>query len=300
MADPNTMTFGVEIECAVSNAAFRREGWSQGGYRRQGDIPGFHGWSCTYDGSLHGFEGTMRPVEVVSPILRGAAGLAQVQRMAEKIRSMDGQVNLSCGFHVHVGFDRNDIASMLRLVYLTANVELGLFASTGTPSRVTNSMCRSIKRAFVGLTNGKAPETLSGIESKASQTCERYHALNLTNMLGCGHGHDTVEFRLFAGTLNGTKMVGYVQMCLGLVQTSLETSRRAKWVAAERPYVFTGGHGESELKRTFAVLGWTGTYGFKPRGVLDADSLPTVKKVLVKMARKFDGVAPRGAAVEVQ
>jgi hypothetical protein len=66
------------------------------------------------------------------------------------------------------------------------------------------------------------------IENKdaAKNRCEadRYHLLNLTHLAA---GKNRIEFRAFAGTLNKTKVVGYLMMVLGLAELAMNTKRCA-------------------------------------------------------------------------
>jgi hypothetical protein len=76
----------------------------------------------------------------------------------------------------------------------------------------------------------------------------RYHALNLTNL---AHGtKDTVEFRVFSGSLSPIKVVGWVMVCLGLVERALAGKRMPSW----SPKPLSGGWkkagpGQSETER---------------------------------------------------
>ena len=64
----------------------------------------------------------------------------------------------------------------------------------------------------------------TGTKTTRNARCEsdRYHLLNLTHL---ARGRNRIEFRAFAGTLNKTKVIGYIQMCLGLVELALNTRR---------------------------------------------------------------------------
>lgn len=302
--DLQQATFGVEIECFIPYEAMEREGWRVGGYHRGEAIPGHRGWKATSDGSIHADAGCS-PVEVVSPVLRGSDGLAQLAAMAVKLNAMGAKVNRSCGFHVHVGFDAaNEAAALVRMIFITANVEDGLFAATGSPSRTNNGFCKSVKTDFRPVSVGAVPRNLRGVQAKCPFVNDRYHVLNLQNLL-TGR-QPTVEFRVFAGTTNGTKMRAYVQLALGIVQLALEVPRRANWEAAPRRYAFTGGPGESSVRRMLCMLGWTRnmavSYGKRPKayGVMDGDAvLAEMKRLLVQLGRKFDGGPRRASDVVV-
>jgi hypothetical protein len=308
----NEMTFGVEIECYVRRTALTEHGWRVASYHHGtgGETHGeFPGWRVETDSSLHN-EPSMahRGIEVVSPILSGAEGLATVARMMTTIQAMGGRVNSTCGFHVHVGFDREQVDALVRLIYLSANVQDALFASTGSPDRVHSDYCRPVKENFRALKT-KPVRSYRALKHDAPCGCLKMNMVNISQVVD--DGRPTVEFRVFQGTLNVAKARGYVQMALGLVQLASEYARRMKWDAAPpRAPRFTGGLGERHLKRLFVLLGWVQmpglTYGPhhkegetpKQFGVLDASRLREVMDVLLRMAQKFDGLAVRCQDIE--
>ena len=124
--------------------------------------------------------------------------------------------------------------------------------------------------------------------------------MNLTHLAA---GRNRIEIRAFAGTLNKTKLIGYIQMILGLVELALNTRRCSGWDYAKKPGTKScwdrpdAGHGETELNRLFYRLGWTkGWYKGELRnkrfgelsvGEQTCDWKP-VKKKLLDMARKYD------------
>jgi hypothetical protein len=121
---------------------------------------------------------------------------------------------------------------------------------------------------------------------------DRYHALNLTNL---AHGtKDTVEFRVFSGSLSATKVVGWIQVCLGLVERALNGKRMATW----EPKPLTGGWkkagvGQSETERLIGYLAWGKGYarihdGKQYGWVSDAISQDEIKAEFRRLAKKYD------------
>ena len=98
---------------------------------------------------------------------------------------------------------------------IVAYVEKGLYAITGTKNRERGRYCGGVRKYG----NEK--------DAKPNLDRNRYHALNLTNL---AHGtKDTVEFRVFSGSLNPVKVIGWIQVCLGLVERALSAKRMPKW-----------------------------------------------------------------------
>jgi len=100
------MTFGIEIEthqpadCPVAVGPHGR-GYPITQLR--------NAWLADGDPSIASGRGR-KPCEFVSPVFQGSAGLRQLIADIQTIKSLGAQVNASCGFHIHVGFDKNDDA----------------------------------------------------------------------------------------------------------------------------------------------------------------------------------------------
>ena len=74
----NDLTFGIEIETIAPDSAVRNDGLRIGPYRRGIQVPYLPaGWKAEADGSIDNGNGGHK-CEIVSPVLRGADGLAQV------------------------------------------------------------------------------------------------------------------------------------------------------------------------------------------------------------------------------
>jgi Putative amidoligase enzyme len=284
--DLGTLTFGCEIECTIPSANLVARGWRVGGYHNGALIPGTDGWQATSDGSIHANHYERQGVEVVSPILRGAEGIASVQRMAATLAEVGAKVNVSCGFHVHVGWTGN-ARQLRRLIHLVAHHEKALFASTGTHNREGNSYCNSIKIDY-----RSAAQRSGSCTDMAVAAGSRYHVLNLQNLRG---GRGTVEFRVFAGTTNPTKMAAYIQLCLGLVQRALESSETKSWDAPVSAKVAREnlGEGQAAVRHLLGNLGWYVNGNKRRLGLLVPELLPAMVTELRRLSAQYDGrVAP--------
>jgi hypothetical protein len=234
------------------------------------------GWLGDRDPSIRA-EAGYEACEFVSPVLKGAEGLKQLIAVVEEIKRRGGKVNASCGMHVHVGFDRSDRVKLQRLVTLVANHEKAIYASTGTKARETGRWCNGMQRY------GQFDNAVRGANTS------RYHVLNLVS------GKPTVEFRAFAATLNVVKIVGYVRMCLGLVELAHTSKRVTKWTAKKpvetSPINRKGGQGQTEVCRLFYKLGWTKGRTNTIAGDVAAEGAPSVeeiKKEFMRLAKKYD------------
>lgn len=270
----NELTFGIEIETTMPLGSV-----AVGGYHRGAQVPFLpEGWRAENDCSIHHQRGRTA-CEFVSPVLRGAEGIAQVIEAVNQINARGGRVNQSCGLHVHVGWAGSD-DDLNCLVTLVANFEKAIYASTGTKRRERNHFTRSIQA------HGSASAAVQ------QSRLNRYHILNLNN-LASGRSR-TVEFRAFAGTLNIVKIIGYLRLCLGLVERAMLAKKTAPFTAkkpAETSPIHRGGEGQTELTRLFYQLGWTKGRTNYLYGDVKAEGAPTVKAVkkqLMELAKKYD------------
>jgi hypothetical protein len=284
-------TFGVEIETHMPRGSV---------------YPGPHGcgvqvpwlpagWLADEDPSIIPPNNTRIKCEFVSPVLRGADGLRQLCEVITKIKEMGGQVNASCGLHVHVGYDQGNTPAVRRLLNLVANHEKALYAVTGTRSRERGegsrhgtNWCKSVKQY------GNAARA----ERFASS--DRYHLLNLAT-----GGKPTVEFRVFGSSLNAAKAAAYVRLCIGLCQKSLVSKQSAPWNATKRAAVpgrkvwnyglgEGAGEGAIEAARLLFSLGWKkrgAAATYKVYGVIEGDGVPSInaaRKQIARLSKQYD------------
>jgi len=287
----NQIAFGIEFECTLPASDTTPIGPYHGGYQ----VPWLpEGWKAERDSSIRTMAPGRKACEFVSPKLRGQEGLAQVEAAIDAMTARGARVNTSCGLHITIEWNE-DAAALARLISLVGNHERAIFASTGTRRREQTIYTKKIKQY--------------GNKDHAKQRCEadRYHLLNLTHL---ARGRNRIEFRAFAGTLNKTKVAGYLMMCLGLIELALNTTRCADWDYAKREGTKScwdrpgAGEGETELNRMFYRLGWTkgwykGALRNKVFGGLASETaapdMKAIKKKLLELARKYDG-AGRAAA----
>jgi hypothetical protein len=275
--DVNEITFGVEIECFIPTAAFRAAGIVRGGYHRGTPVPGFPaGWNAQSDCSIHS-DGRVVPhsgfeaVEIVSGIMKGPEGIAQLREVLAKLVEMGARVNQSTGLHIHVGVSR-EAKGLKKLIRLAAQHEKAIYASTGTKDRERATYARPIKTDYFQFKDIKSIDDLARCH-------DRYKLLNLTNLIG-GH-RNTAEFRAFAGTLNITKIEGYVQLCVGLVHKAFTESKcTPAFTRRDEPTT-----GVAAIAKLMKILKWNRNGGF---GIVDATSVKGIKIEFNRLAAKYD------------
>jgi len=277
------LSFGIEIETIAPDNAVRNDGLRIGPYRRGIQVPYLPaGWKAEADGSIDNAGGGHK-CEIVSPVLQGEEGIRQVIEVLSTLEAKGHRVNASCGVHVHVGWRRDwPSEALARLVTIVAYLEKGLYAITGTKNRERGRYCGGVRKYG----NDKS--------AKPALDRDRYHALNLTNL--ARGTKDTVEFRVFSGSLNPTKVAGWIQVCLGLVERALAAKRMPTW----NPKAPTGGWkksgpGQSETERLLGYLAWGKGYarihGGKQYGwITDAIPQDAIKAEFRRLARKYDAM----------
>ncbi len=302
-----TYRWGCEIECFLPEQAINELNIRIGSYHHGHPLPSPfpQGWTAERDGSLRTDRRGYVPVEIVSPILQGRAGVEQVKQVAQTLRSLGACVNPTTGFHVHcsaaavTGDSFAKVAEWVaKLLYHVAMHETALYASTGTHRRENGGYARSIKAQKNAADRvRRAPDTRKREAlQNAVYGLGRYHTLNLTNLFT---PKATVEFRHGAGTIEWAKMLGYIQMALALCERATETAK-IDWggLASERTYQVKG-KGLRELNRFLYLAGWTmgrrnvGEPQVEMAGwIADPADLRAVKTEMKRLARKYDH-APR-------
>lgn len=271
----NEITFGLEVEGTIpADAPF-----TVGPHGNGHPIPQLRNeWLADGDPSIHAGR-NRRPCEFVSPVYRGVEGLRQLLADLATIKSLGAEVNASCGLHIHVGFDKSNPELSAKLATLVSNFEKAIFASTGTKNRERGRWCAGLNRY------GTVQSAM------ANGRMSRYHVANFATT------KPTVEFRAFSASLNPQKIVGYVRMCVGLVERAVNAKRITNWTAkpvSPTSPIARKGEGQTALTRLFYQLGWI--KGRQPHtfGDLSGEGLPEFKRTkreLMRMARKYDAQA---------
>lgn len=167
--------------------------------------------SHTYDDEEGGTCG--EGLECVSPILLGKKGFEQLDHVVEAIHRAGGEVDRSCGLHVH--HDCRDltpamIAFLLRM-YIENQGVIDLLLAPSRRSTRDNQWChpwRSYEKEDVISEAGNGGR-MSG--------WDRYRTINVTSYPKYG----SIEFRQHQGTLNLKKITAWVKFGQSMVEASM-------------------------------------------------------------------------------
>lgn len=223
-----TRGFGVELEILVPRT------WGQTGFANK--VAAMAGVNCAFAGYTHAVtdywkvvtdaslraEAGWMALELVSPILRGKAGLDAVARVCNALTEMGAKVNVSCGLHVH--HDARDLTldAWKNLCKLFGKHERALHQVL-PPSRRNSRWCMPInneptladffKKIDAGNTIEQVARTVSGRS--------RYRTLNTESYWR----HGSVEFRQHGGTVDADKVVNWIKLTAAFVNVATYTKR---------------------------------------------------------------------------
>ena len=212
------LTFGVEIEC-------KQGSMTDYDIARKLSAAGLGNWRVVRDGSL-GSDGH----EVVSPVLKGQAGLDSLRKVMDVLKEIGCTVDSRCGLHVHVGARDLPIQAMrnLSMMFLAAETHFDSIVQASRRASV-NSYCQS-NTTRVGRGDAEAIVTARSIQQLAGvmnggwstqhYNAFRYHKLNFQSYAI----HGTAEFRQHGGTVESEKGVQWARLITGLVAAAANSA----------------------------------------------------------------------------
>lgn len=222
--------FGVEIEAVGVEASRVAQALRSAGIEAQ--VQSYNHttqacWKLVHDGSLYD-ERTSYTFELVSPPLAGEAGFEQLRTVSRVLAELGVRVNRSCGFHVHVEVADLDDEALKRVVALAVRFERSMDKLVSKSRRGSrNQFCKSDRRTLAR-TRPQALQVLERCstfaEMRSALRCDRYHKLNLESY----SRYRTVEFRQHNGTTDSDKMIPWIALCIGIVE-SAKRSRSVCW-----------------------------------------------------------------------
>jgi hypothetical protein len=188
-------------------------------------------WNVEYDGSC-GWE-------VTSRVLSGSAGFFEIMDVCRALEPLAATlglvVNHRTGMHVHLGWKRA-LPSLRRLMSLTAHFEPALY-SLVAPSRFANGYAQSIRQHLALF---ESFDSLDDWKAHFGERESRYLAVNPANLFG---GLDTVEVRMHSGTLEGTKILGWLSLWMRLLDSAQGRQALPEGAPAAKGEPLTAGPG---------------------------------------------------------
>ena len=170
-------------------------------------------WKIVNDGSIVGNDA----MELVSPILQGEEGLAELKKVCDVLGRIGARCNKSVGLHVHHGFTDigENITVWRNLFHNYATLEPLIDGFMPKSRRGSaNTYCRSMRVADWAQKIANAVD-LRGMEMVVTRAC-RYFKLNVQAFWR----HKTCEFRQHSGTVEYQKIANWVLFTSRLIEFS--------------------------------------------------------------------------------
>ena len=225
------ITFGVEIETInVSREEIAQRLREAGvpcyaeGYNHTDHRDHF---KCVSDASLVASESA----EVVSPILKGKAGLETLAKVCTVLNEIGATVNKSCGLHVHFGLDKISEEQYKNIFYNYAKCE-SVIDSFMPQSRRNNTYCLSFRDRgdiFTRISNASNKNDIASLFAN-----DRYYKVNPVAY----RRHNTIEFRQHSGTVESAKILNWIEFLKSLIAYSKKNRIEVEpTTVAEIPFI---------------------------------------------------------------
>ncbi len=171
-------------------------------------------WKFTTDSSIRGGNA----FEMVSPVLQGNDGLANLKSACKALRTSKAMVNKSCGVHIHLDVNDYTVENMRCLLKNWYLLEKQFDKIMPESRRANNN---TYCKGFVGTYTSRGDfftkiDRCNTIQDLVNFFSNRYFKLNLQSYLRYG----TVEFRHHSGTTKYTKIKNWLLICCRLVEFS--------------------------------------------------------------------------------
>lgn len=160
--------------------------------------------------------------ELVSPILEGAAGLQELRKVCEALKSLGARINKTCGLHIHFDARSWSMETWRRLFLNYAAAERAI-DSLMPPSRRgdDNTYCQTTRgRSRNRMQQIQAATTPAAIQVAATGREGRYSKVNAKSFARQG----SVEFRQHSGTIDFAKISAWVELLHGICLLSENSS----------------------------------------------------------------------------
>lgn len=199
--------FGVEIECCTNLSALitacRNKGITLSDQMATYSHEAPSTWKAMGDGSVRysGSVPSIRPVEIVSPILQGADGLRQLKLMTEAMAEVGTVVNQTCGLHVHHDAHDMTVANALRVAMNFNNAQAAIDKLVAPSRRGQRQYCGPfLPHEVTRMQTATAIMDFPG---------DRYRNINIAP---AWRAHRTFEIRQHQGSIEFKKIAAWIKL----------------------------------------------------------------------------------------
>ena len=172
------------------------------------------GWEITEDCSLdNGLE--YKPASG-HHLYYNKKTMAEIKKLLTLIKKKGGYTNVSCGLHIHVDVSKYTDEQIANIIRLFAINQEKIISKFKVVKYRLDQYCRPLPTQLQGITTKNVAEFRR--EHKDTfwrQDDKKYYALNME----CVYrgGYNTLEFRLFNGTVNYDTLHSYIRWVLNFV-----------------------------------------------------------------------------------
>ena len=198
-------------------------------------------WKIHNDASIatvNGHKGS----EIVSPVLTYPNDIEMLKAVIRKVREVNGIAHSSTGIHIHVNGQEHTVKSLNNLAKMFYKNEDLIFQALNVSSDRRNRWCKPMDEDFIDKVVNKRPRTKEELNeawfgyyngNPSHYDSHRYKALNYNNLFG---SLETIEVRVFNGSLNCKKIIPYIQLCLAMsVKARNSKSASHKKIQTDNP-----------------------------------------------------------------
>jgi len=249
-------TFGAEFELVITNNGGRRGlalALQAAGINAQ--VSGYthtttpH-WKLTTDCTI-ATHGRGEGCELVSPILKGAQGFADLKTVCEVLNAFGVWSNKSCSNHVHIQADDLSLKQLKNVMKASLKYEWVIDRFVAKSRRAGNKWAAPIARHF-GRTQADVEDNFSMIDSAADINAlqailnprnnglnngSRYHKWNFAHLVSRG----TLENRQHNATQDFEKISAWLNLQMAFLQGFADTRLRASKIT-HRPQANAAHH----------------------------------------------------------
>jgi hypothetical protein len=307
--------FGVELETRIPHAAGVAIGNYHSGMGVHGGVvngaplaaPTFNGstWKAERDASIRLDSFEQQACEFVSPILHGSAGVENLIQFVEWTRAIGATVNDSCGCHITVGIesvigtdDPRAVSEFIRkLAHISRWHSRSLYGQTGAGRHLNH-----YSHPLFEDTGSKMRKIVTTEQERVKAECAEQCGRGMVNFRkafkrdASGRYVGVVEFRVFAGTLNTTKILHHLATVLGLCRRAHEVKCLGGFAKNKTQQKRTA-TAVAALSYLHEYLGWTGSKRPVALGLFGAlhERIGFMSKEARRLCRQFDERYPDAA-----
>lgn len=169
-------------------------------------------WKIVSDSSIRGTQA----LELVSPILQGEEGIAELMKVCKVLKKCGAKVNRSCGTHIHINARNFSIDQWKRIYINYARLENVIDKIMPSSRRGnTNQYCKGFSNISNYESRINTATTLDGI-ARGIFNGSRFWKVNPQSY----SRHNTVEFRQHSGTTDFIKLATWIRFLSNLVDYS--------------------------------------------------------------------------------